>query len=285
MDCITKLKEMKDVFTKTEQKIAEYILENLETIKGMRAKELGELIGISQPSIVRFAKKLEYKGFPEFKIALSEAIVSKKSKKIKIVDDKISIDDRSSEVIKKVAYQNIEAIKNTTAMIDLLDMERVIDAICKARNIYILGSGFSGLVAKNLMYKLLEINLSARYLNDTHVQLINMNNTTSEDLVFAISQSGQTYEIIKAVEIAKENGAKVITLTKVVENPLSKLADIAIKTVAENVNYRLTGISTTITQLTVIDAIFILLSKVDYENNLTLAKKNTKTVKKFKIRT
>ena len=57
MDCITKLKEMKEMFTKTEKKISEYILENLETIKGMRAKELGELIGISQPSIIRFAKK------------------------------------------------------------------------------------------------------------------------------------------------------------------------------------------------------------------------------------
>ena len=77
MDCITKLKEMKEVFTKTEKKIAKYILGNLESIKGMRAKELGALIGISQPSIIRFAKKLGYKGFPEFKIALSEAIITK----------------------------------------------------------------------------------------------------------------------------------------------------------------------------------------------------------------
>ena len=83
MDCITKLKEMKETFTKTEKKISEYILENLEAIKGMRAKELGEFIGISQPSIIRFAKKLGYKGFPEFKIALSEAIIRKKTKKLR----------------------------------------------------------------------------------------------------------------------------------------------------------------------------------------------------------
>ncbi len=284
MDCITKLKEMKEVFTKTETKVAQYILGNLENIKGMRGKELGVLIGIRQSSISRFAKKLGYKGFPEFKIALSEAIIRKKSKKTKIVHDQISMDDISSEVIKKVAYQNIEAIKNTTSIVDVSDMEGAVDAICKARNIYILGAGFSGLVAKNLMYKLLEINLSANYLDDTHIQLTSMNNTTPDDLVFAISHSGQTYEIIKSVEIAQKNGAKIITLTKVVENPLSKLADIAIKTVAENVNFRLTAISSTITQLTVIDAIFILLSKINYEKNLSLAKKNTKTVKILKVK-
>jgi len=284
MDCITKLNEMKDTFTKTEMKLSEYILKNLNTIKGMRAKELGELIGVSQPSVIRFAKKLGYKGFPEFKIALSEAVISKKTKKTKRIHDKISLDDNNLEVIKKVAYQNIEAIRKTFSIIELKNIEKSVRAIEKAKKIYILGAGFSGLVAKNLMYKLLEINLNVRYIEDNHVQLTSMNNVTSNDLIFAISHSGQTYEVIKSVEVAKKNGAKIISLTKVVSNPLSQLADISIKTIAENVNFRLTAISSTITQLTVIDAIFILLSKRNYNKNLLLSKKNTEIVKMLKVK-
>jgi RpiR family murPQ operon transcriptional repressor len=111
-----------------------------------------------------------------------------------------------------------------------------------------------------------------------------MNNVTSNDLVFAISHSGQTYEIIKSVEVAKEHGAKIISLTKVASNPLTQLSDIAIKTVAENINFRLTAISSTITQLTVIDIIFILLNKIDYEKNMNLAKKNREIVEMLKIK-
>ncbi len=284
MDCITKLKEMEGIFTKTEKKIAKYILKNLKKIKGIRAKELGELIGVSQPSIIRFAKKLGYKGFPEFKIALSEAIVTKKNEPSKIIHDQIALEDSNLDVIKKVAYQNIEAIKNTSSIINLKDIEKTVRAIEKAEKIYILGAGFSGLVAKNLMYKLLEIDLNAIYIDDAHIKLTSMNNTTSKDLVFAISHSGQTYEIIKSAEIAKKNKATIITLTKVVSNPLSKLGDVTIKTVAENPNLRLTAISSTITQLTVIDAIFMLLNKLNYERNNKFAKRNTKTVKILKIK-
>ena len=83
---------------------------------------------------------------------------------------------------------------------------------------------------------------------------------------------------------AKKNGAKIISLTKVVSNPLSQLADISIKTIAENENFRLTAISSTITQLTVIDAIFILLNKRNYNKNLLLSRKNTEIVKILKVK-
>jgi RpiR family murPQ operon transcriptional repressor len=168
MDCITKLREMNESFTKTEKKIAEYILKNLEITKEKRAKELGELIGISQPSIIRFAKKLGYKGFPEFKIALSEAIIRKKTKKSKILHDKISIEDKNFEIIKKLGYQNIEAIKNTISLLNIEEIQEVVKKIENAEKIYILGAGFSGLVAQNFMYKLLEIGMNVRYLEDTN---------------------------------------------------------------------------------------------------------------------
>jgi RpiR family murPQ operon transcriptional repressor len=279
MDCITKLKEMSSSFTKTEKKISEYILNNLDRIKPIKAKELSDEIGISQPSIIRFAKKLGYKGFPEFKIALNEAIITKQVKKPNILHDKISLSDTNLEIIKKVGYQNIEAIKNTISINNLRDIEKVVKLIGKAEKIFVIGAGFSGLVAKNFMYKLLEIGINVSYMEDSHIQLTNMNNTTSRDLVFAISHSGETYETVKSVEIAKKNKAKIVSLTKVMENPLSKLSDINLKTVAENVSYRLTAISSTITQLTIIDTIFILLSKLNFDKNIKLSRKNTETVK------
>ncbi|MGL6167086.1 MAG: MurR/RpiR family transcriptional regulator, partial [Fusobacteriaceae bacterium] len=111
---LIKLKEYQESFTKNEKKISNFLLENIEEIKVLNTYDLASKCDVSQASVVRFAKKLGFKGFPEFKIALAGDIAMKNSEKnIHIIYDEIKFDDATEILARKVVYENIKSVEDT----------------------------------------------------------------------------------------------------------------------------------------------------------------------------
>ena len=286
MDCIVKMREFSNELTKKEKQLSEYILENLEEVKNLNTQKLSERTGISQATITRFSKKIGYSGFPDFKIALSATLAKAKAIKSerKVIHDKISIDDTYEDIRDKIAYENIGAIKDTVKILKGETLEEVVDILDGSKRIFLLGIGFSALVAKDFLYKLLKIGKNAVFEIDPHVQLANLSSLTPQDSLFAISHSGKTLETYLGVKKAKEIGAKIITLTKLSDNTLSELADVKLHTLAEEVSFRSSAISSRIAQLTVIDMIFIGLTKKYPEKALEYIDMSSELVKELKLK-
>ena len=258
MGVIIKINTMKSQLTSIEKRIAEYILKDPESIKNLNTYQVAKNCKASQASIVRFAKKLGFKGYPDFKLSLSQDIGNRKAEShINIIHEEIKSDDTFEVVGKKIAHENIMAINNTCEITDFKQLESAVKAIGNADKIMIAGVGFSGIVAKDLYYKLLELGKHAIMETDTHMQLSCLSSMGKKDVLFVISHSGKTVEMYDIAKVAKDRGVKIISMTSIVPNPISDLANIKLGTVEMKSNFRSTALSPRISQLTVIDMIYI----------------------------
>lgn len=260
MSVISKMKEMQSELTAKEKKISKYILQHLDKIVYMNTYQIADKCKVSQASVVRFAKKLGYSGFPEFKISFGRDMGRRDvEEKINFIYEDIQETDELDDLIKKIAYANSNIIQDTYSILDTNTVKEAVEIIKNARKIFILGAGYSGIVAKDFHYKLGELGMNSICEADYHIQLASISTLNENDVVFVISQGGKTVDIYNLVKEARKRKAKIISVTQMLSNPIRDLADIKISTIMEKNNFRSTALSSRIAQLTIIDIIYVAL--------------------------
>lgn len=260
MSVISKIKEMQSELTVKEKKISKYILQHLDKIVYMNTYQIADKCKVSQASVVRFAKKLGYSGFPEFKISFGRDMGRRDVEdKVNFIYEDIRETDGLDDLVKKIAYANSNIIQDTYSILNIDSIREAIDTLKQARKIFILGAGYSGIVAKDFHYKLGELGMNSVCESDYHISLASISTLQETDVVFVISQGGKTLDIYNLVKEAKKRGAKIISVTQMSSNPIRDMADIKISTVIERNNFRSTALSSRIAQLTIIDIIYVAL--------------------------
>lgn len=257
MGILIKIDNMEHEFTEVEKKIAKFILKNPKEVQFSNTQKIARGCHTSQASVVRFAKKLGFNGYPDFKVAFCQDLGKRSVKsKVNIIHEKISDTDTFEMVGEKIAHENITAINETLEIVNFSDMELAVKALASAKKILIVGSVYSGIAGKDFYYKLTELGKTAIMESDTHTQLSLVSTMGKEDLLFVISHSGKTKDIYNLTKLAKANGIKIISLTSIAPNPISNLADIKLSTVEVKTNFRASALSPRISQLTVVDMLY-----------------------------
>lgn len=214
-----------DEFSKGQKSIAQYILEHYEKAAYMTAAKLGELAGVSESTVVRFADELGYEGYPALRHALRELVRTNLTsfQRVEVADTIMG--DR--DVLEQVLLSDAEKIRRTLESIDRSAFDKAVDNIINAKRIYIIGVRSSATLAGFLHY-----NLQMVFDHLTLVQTTSGNEMLEQimrvgegDVVIAISFPRYSKRIIKAVEFAKSNGADVVALTDRVTSPIAKEAD------------------------------------------------------------
>ncbi|WP_416198241.1 MAG: Transcriptional regulator, RpiR family [Sporanaerobacter sp.] len=282
MSVVLKINEMKDQLTNSEQKIANCILDNSHKVYNMSIHELANSCNTSSSSIVRFCRKMGFDGFKEFKIELAKDVADSEKNKDIVYED-VSVDDSIQAVINKISSGNIKSIENTLELLDSYEVEKAINALDKANNIYLYGIGASGLVAMDFQYKLMRINRNAFMYLDSHTQLSTSVNIQKDDVAVGISHSGKTLEIFKAMDMANMKGATTISITKYGDNPVSNVSDIKLYVGGIEQNLRVGAIASRIAQLTVVDILFVGLARKNFEVVSDHLKGTKEIVEEFKI--
>lgn len=218
MDYLIKIKERWDEFTPSDKKIGEYIVDNPEQIVNYNTLELAEIIQTSQSAIIRFIKKIGYKGYIDFKIDVAKSLEESNDF---FPDEVITKNESIENIISKSKNNVLATVEKTYALIDTEAIKRAIDDINKANNIYLAGVGSSGLICEDFSYKLQRSGKKVFYQVDAHTNLALVTNIDKEDLLIAISYSGLTKEILIASEYAKKVGAKVISISKSLNSTLA----------------------------------------------------------------
>ena len=264
MSCILKINNIYDNMTDVDKKIANYINENKELITKLSVSELAQNANVSSASIVRFSRKLGYSGFGELKIEIAKDLTLNSKDYSYIVKDS---DVGINNIVNNITSKTIETITNTTKLNKLDIIEKSIEEIINAKNIYVFGVGGSALVALDLQQKLLRINKPTITFLDSHTQLMVSSNLDKEDVAIAISYSGKSKEVIKAIKNAKNNGAKCISITKYGENDLTNMCDINLFVPNIENKLREGAISSRIAMLTLIDIIYISIIQKNLEDS------------------
>ena len=140
--------------------------------------------------------------------------------------------------------------------IDISSIQQCCDYILKAKKVFFFGLGNSASVANDAAHKLFRLGIDVASYTDNHMQAIAAAHTDKDCVVFGISDSGCSRDIIESLQTAKKNGAVTIALTNQEPSPIDNESDIILRTTSNETNYRILGLCSRIAQLTIIDTIY-----------------------------
>lgn len=218
---ISEIKSSYGYLTKTEKVIADLLLGSPKDFITYSMAQIADIANISQGSINNFAKKFAGDGFTALKLKLAGELSSATaSVPFTIINRECEI--KTAMEIKML--ETVEAFKNTIAINNEENLKNAVLHIINAKRIMVCGMYYSGLTAQTLSQRLIELGVAATNNSDMLMCAVSASMMDNNDLIIAISSSGQTREIIDTVELAKKNGVPVLIITS---NKYSKLAAIA----------------------------------------------------------
>ena len=235
---------------KSEAKVADFVLAHANDVINMRIVDLAAQSEVSDPTVIRFCRALGFDGFQSFKLQLAQQIGMGSVYTQFAVDDSDTVND----LCNKVFDTTVGTLRTVRDELDPDILEQAINTISNARRVEFYGFGASGPVAADAQHKFFRLQLSTTALMDPHIQHMSAISLGEEDVVVAISQSGQTRALLQSVNLAKEAGATVIGLAPQ-NTPLSEICSIPIHVTMEEDMEAVTPISSRIAHLVVIDVL------------------------------
>jgi len=207
--------------SKSHKAIAAYIADHYEEAVFMTAAKLGETIGVSESTVVRFATGIGYDGYPEFQRVLEEWVKNKLNK-VQKVGAKYGKSSQS-EILAAVLQSDIEKIQNTITNLDPVAFEAAVDSIINALSVYLIGLRSCEPLAEFLNFYLNMIRDRVILLKTTSVtelfeQMLRIN---EKDVIIGISFPRYSMRTLKAMEFASDRNAKVITITDSIHSPMN----------------------------------------------------------------
>ncbi|MGN0343144.1 MAG: MurR/RpiR family transcriptional regulator [Roseburia sp.] len=220
-DLTSRINEKYGSLSKGQKLLAAYITDNYDKAVFLTAAKLGQVVGVSESTVVRFAMHLGYKGYPEFQKALEEMVRNKLNsiQRMEVAYGRIS----QSKVLESVLQADQEKIKDTLENLDEQTFELAVDTILHAKHIYIVGIRSCAPLASFLAFyfNLLFENVILLHTNSSSELFEQMVRISEEDVIIGISFPRYSMRTLKAMEFANNRNAKVITLTDSVHSPMN----------------------------------------------------------------
>ena len=220
-DIITRINQYYGKMSKGQKTIANFIYDHYDQAVFMTAAKLGDTVGVSESTVVRFASCVGYSGYPEFQKDLEEW-VQNKINSVQKIDAKYGRSTQS-EIVTSVLNADIEKITDTIDNLDPAAFETAVNTILKARNIYIMGIRSCAPLADFLHFYLNMIRgnvilLRTTSVSETFEQMIRID---ENDAMIGISFPRYSMRTLKAMEFANDRNAKVIAITDSVHSPMN----------------------------------------------------------------
>lgn len=234
MDKIHKFyKENYKTLTKGEKKIAEFLVKNPKKVILLSALDLGKEIGVSDASVLRFSKTMGFNKFNDFKnyIALELSETSPDDRIVKNWDNFNSKND----IANKIVNADLENIKEFLLNVDFDQVNEAVEMIDEAKKIYFLGIGSSRAISQFMFWHVKRLGFNAECVNEGGLGLYEaFSHIKKGDVVIIFTFPRFLNDEIKAVKLAKEKKAKIITITSNVFSEISFLSNIVFKISVEN---------------------------------------------------
>lgn len=248
--------------TKAEQKVADFVTKNTHEAVYSSVTDLAEKANVGETTVIRFCRKLGYRGFQDFKLAVAQNLVSPSEQ----VHGKIEDGDNLSVVAKKITSQIIYSLESTLSLLQQTSFEKVVEKITTASKLYFFGVGSSGITAEDAKHRFMRLGYHVEHSSDSHIMAMNAALVSKEDIVFGISTSGSTKDVVDAIRIAKENNAFVVCITSHSKSPITQYADVILLAASKETPLQGGAFSSKIAQLHLLDILTtaVALKRKDY---------------------
>ncbi|MBE6970050.1 MAG: MurR/RpiR family transcriptional regulator [Ruminococcaceae bacterium] len=236
-DILAQMQKESKGFSKGQRQIAKYISENYDKAAFMTAGKLGKTVGVSESTVVRFASELGYDGYPGMRRALQDMIRNRLTavQRIEVAREQIGHDN----ILDAVLGADMEKLQITREEVDKESFNAAVDAILKARNIYIVGMRSSTSLANFMGFYLNQMLDNVHLVHDTSVSEVyeQVFRIREGDVFIGISYPRYSSKTIKAMQFAKSTGATVIGITDGNSSPFVSVADIILFAKSDMVSF------------------------------------------------
>ncbi|BEM87108.1 transcriptional regulator HexR [Serratia marcescens] len=274
MNTLDKIQSHLELLSKSERKVAEVILASPQTAIHSSIATLARMADVSEPTVNRFCRRLDTKGFPDFKLHLAQSLANGTPYVNRNVEEDDSVDAYTSKIFESV-MASLDTVK---ANLDIAAINRAVDLLTQAKKISFFGLGASAAVAHDAMNKFFRFNIPVVYFDDIVMQRMSCMNSGEGDVVVLISHTGRTKNLVEMAQLARENDATVLAITSR-DTPLAQAATLALLLdVPEDTDVYMPMVSR-IAQLTLIDVLatgFTLRRGAKFRDNLKRVKEALK---------
>lgn len=261
-DILTVIQENMPTFSKGQKRIANYILESYDKAAFMTASRLGKTVNVSESTVVRFASELGYDGYPSMQKSLQKMIRNRLTsvQRIEVSYDRFG----DQNVLTSVLQSDIEKIRMTLEEVDHQSFENAVEAIVKARRIYIIGVRSSASLATflhfylNLIFDNVVL-IGASTASEVYENLIKVG---AEDVVIGISFPRYSSRTVHGMKFAKDQGAATIAITDSEASPLAATSTYTLKARSDMASF----VDSLVAPLSLVNALLVAVSRKKNED-------------------
>ncbi len=224
IDVISQIRKLEGEFPVREQRVADFVLSNLECATRFTQNEIAEAAGVSVATVNRFCKTTGCEGFRDFNIRLAQGVAISQQ----YLGGPGRIDSESAQLVAQVFGAIVDSLNLSRSQLNNDALRRAVSILAEARRISFIGvGGNSANVAREGANRFFRLGIPTEAHADGYFQRMLASTLSDGDVVFAISASGRPTELLDSVAIARQYGAKSISLTKS-GTPLTQAADVSI---------------------------------------------------------
>ena len=250
MNVLEKITNELEEFSKSERKVADIILAQPNSVIHKSIATLAKQVGVSEPTVNRFCRRLDTKGYPDFKLHLAQSLANGTPYVNRHVDE----NDSAADYTQKIFDSTMVNLNLARKSVDPVLINRSVDVLTQANKISFFGLGTSAVVAHDAQNKFFRFNVPVVYFEDVLMQRVSAINSNEGDVVVLISYTGRTKSLVEVAHLAKENNATVIGITAA-NTPLAEECNIVLTMdIIEDTDLYM-PMSSRIAQLTLIDVL------------------------------
>lgn len=277
MSILDKFNNPEIKMSKSHKALVKYIKENINTVAYKSISEIAKENNIGEATVTRFVKRIGFNNFQEFKLSVAKEFYSKFDENI--INPSITENDDLFDVAYKLVKSSVDVLENNLKNLDIDKINECIEYILNAKKVYFIGIGYSGNIATEYSYKFMRIGINCNSFTDGHTMIILSSIMDKDDLILAISHTGNTKEIIRASELASKNNTKIVSITSDEKSQLSQISNISISYVSNESLFETGSLSTKTSQTFLLDLIYTQIVKSRLKESTNKKIKTTKAIK------
>ena len=223
MNTLDKITNNLESFSKSERKVAEVILASPQTAIHSSIATLAKLADVSEPTVNRFCRRLDTKGFPDFKLHLAQSLANGTP----YVNRHGEAEDGPDTYTAKIFESTMACLDAAKNSLDISAINRCVDILTQSKKISFFGLGASSAVARDAQNKFFRFNIPVVSFDDIVMMRMSCINSSEGDVVVLISHTGRTKALVEIAALARENDATVIGMTAK-DSPLARECNLVI---------------------------------------------------------
>lgn len=251
--------------TASEKKTADYVMSHQQQTQFMSITELSDASGVAEATVSRFCRRLGYKGYNAFKLAVANSTAQHRALLTPLSAEVVK-EDSIEDMCRKLYAADVDAITQTMEVLNWDSIRRAADLLEKAGRVLCMGQGGSMIIAREAAHLFSTVSGKFFPVEDAHMQVIAATMMTPEDVVLFFSYSGSTLDMMETLKLVRERNARVILVTRFPKSPGAELADVVLQCGANENPLQLGSAAAKIAQIFLLDVLFSELCRRNMES-------------------